>query len=386
MASRFAPDMSTFRQTSEEAGDKAYDRVLQAQNLAKVESKKQEANVAEKEKWMKIKNAVVSSGKTLQNTINKQLESNMMKYSIPQGKFTIEDETVQWKWNENATTKKLPTMEEGWSIYKKSKILSGQVPDFGAYYAMHNRMNSAYATFLGNKLQSVAGLGYDADDVRGALSDNDLLSNIAQVSTAQISSPDGKSTQSAGAIFGPWLQPMYGKEKNILGQFWEESGGVGPIGAGIAGTGVTGLKAARQAGLVKGTEKYIARGTKKGAAAILKAGLSKFKTAGKTATDAVTVLKDVGTYAGKHGYDDVVKQLMKKGIKKRLAKQIATRAIASASALAVGGMATAFTSGLSTVLGVAGAAYGIYDILGALQEIHPEIKQKLYGDASSLEF
>ena len=372
MASRFAPDTSMQAQMR-------YSRAQETRQQA--EGAEADRNAEEKQNWQQAVKMAKDIGQTYQSTVNNQIESNLMKYSIPQGKFFVDkaSETVAWKWNDNATTKKLPTMEEAWGTYRKAKLLSGQQPLMNDFYPVYNKMNANWAQFMSGKLQALAGGGYDANDLRDALSDKDLLQNIGQVSSAMIASPDGKGTMQAGNLLGPWTQPIIGKSEGTLGKF------VGELGLPTLGAAGFGAYKAHGAGLIPGTEKFAAKASEralaKGSKLITKAGTSKFMQ-----KNPVKVMKAITQYVSKHGSDDLVKLLVKRGIGKKAATKIATRAIASAAAAGVGAASGGFTAGLSTVAGVGLAAYGLWDIWGALEEVYPDIEEKLSGGVKPVGF
>ena len=377
--SPFAPNLGVSIQRQE--SDRLYNRAQRQYGASQAQSRIQQSNIAEKEKWMKIKDTVVKVGGKLQDTVKKQVASNIMKYSIPQGKFVIQDEEVKWKWNDNATMKKIPTMDELYEVYKRPLILSGQMPDFGEFYYHYNNINAGYAQAMDQKFKSLEGLGFNVEDVSSALIDSDLVSNLSQVSGSSVQGPKGQMIQ-AGAGIGPYLKEIVGKKdkgffREAREKFWSPLGMDTFKGGGLVGGGyVAGKKAKevipRVATKVKGkvSEKLAAR-------QIAKSGLAKTRTPQKLVTD-------LAKYLQRNSSDDLIKLLARKGFAKQAATKMATR-IAAVSAAATLGTATA-PSGIGAVAGYGMAAWGLYDMWTILEDIAPLIEENLYGNTPKAEF
>ena len=384
--SPFAPDLGASLQRKE--SDRLYNRAQRQYGAAQAQSRIQQSNIAEKEKWMKIKDTVVKVGGKLQDTVKKQVASNIMKYSIPQGKFVIQDEEVKWKWNDNATMKKIPTMDELYEIYKRPLILSGQMPDFGEFYYHYNNMNAGYAQAMDQKFKSLEGLGFNVEDVSSALIDIDLVSNLSQVSGTSVQGPKGQMIP-VGAGIGPYLKEVVGKQDkgfwDYREELWSPLGMDTFKGGGLAYGAIKGGKkvATEVVPKVKGkvaqklAERQIAqRGL------IPKHSVTSPRVRSKFTPQKV--VGDLVKYFKSNSSDDLIKLITKKGFGKAAAAKLAAR-ITAVSAAAALGTATA-PSGIGAVAGYGMAAWGLYDMWTILEDIAPLIEENLYGNTPKAEF
>ena len=371
MASRFAPDSNMQAQMR-------YNRAERIRQQA--EGLETDRNVEEKQNWQQAVKMAKDIGQTYQTTVNNLIESNLMKYSVPHGKFFVDPNTEQvtWKWNDNATVKKLPNMEEAWNTYRKAKLLSGQQPTMQGFYPSYNRMNAQWAQMMSGKLSSLSGAGYTAEDLKDALSDADLLENFGQVSTAIIPGPDGKSSTQAGTLLGPWTQPIIGKSDKGIMDYREDlpsAFGILPKGGGLAAGAFMGYQKGKEAIPRAVTKAKGAVSQKLAERTIAKRGI---------ATNPTKVVGDMVKYLQTNSSDDLIKLVVKKGYTKKVAAKLAAR-IAAVSAAATLGTATAPT-GIGAVAGYGAALWGLYDIYGIITEIMPEIQEKVFGDTTPVGF
>lgn len=338
----------------------------------------QDANAKNREKWDYISNVATNIKEKAQSAVQQTISSNFLKNSIPQGKFVAQGDEISWVWNKDATIKRLPDMDKGWEDYKRSMTLTGQIPNYGNYYALYNQMKASYANAMDSKFKKLESLGFTPEDVGGALLDDDLLYNLSQTAGTTTVGPKGEAI-SVGTAISPYLKEVVGKKDkgfwDIRDELWSPFGMDTFKGGGLAYGAVKGIqKAPEVTTKVKGkvSQKLAERQIKK-------SGLAKTRTPQKITGDLVKYLQN-------NSSDDLVKLLAKKGFAKKAAAKLATRITAISAAATLGTAAAPVTGGASAALGYGMTAWGLYDIWNVLQEIAPFIEEKVYGDVPSTEF
>ena len=358
----------------------------QAQALQQQDNREQQ----ERAKWDYVADLAQDVKGKAQGAVNQSINSNMLKNSIPQGKFVVQGDDVEWVWNKNASVTKLPSMDESWDKYKRAKTLTGQVPNFAEFYPMYNNMNAGYAQAMDSKFKNLEGLGFTPEDVKTALTDNNLLANLSQVSGTSVQGPKGQMIP-VGAGIGPYLKEVVGKKDkgfwDYREELWSPLGMDTFKGGGLAYGAIKGGKkvATEVVPKVKGkvaqklAERQIAqRGL------IPKHSVTSPKVRSKFTPQKV--VGDLVKYFKSNSSDDLIKLITKKGFGKAAAAKLAARITAVSAAATLGTATAPATGGLSAIAGYGMAAWGLYDVWTILSEIAPDIQEAVYGDVPKAEF